>query len=80
MSSEPNDLELVRKAAEQLSEHFDSVQILATRHESGKEDGTINVNYGIGNWFARYGQAYEWLVKCDERIKMDVRDKDIPGE
>lgn len=67
------DLKMVRTAAEQLGEHFDSVQILCTRHEPGTDDGTVNVNYGVGNWFSRYGQAREWLIKCEERTKAFVR-------
>lgn len=62
------------KALEELGEHFDTVQIFATRHESGEEGGTINMAYGAGNWFARYGQIREWLIKADERTKQFVRD------
>lgn len=68
-----HDLKMVREAAERLGEHFDSVQILTTRHEPGTEDGTVNVNYGVGNWFTRYGQVREWLIKCEERTKAFVR-------
>ena len=71
--SQESDLDMVRATAEKLGEHFDTVLILTTRHEAGQEDGTVNVNYGVGNWFARYGQAKEWVLKCDERTKAFVR-------
>jgi hypothetical protein len=71
---ESGDLERVKAAAEKLGEHFDSVQILCTRHEPAVARGTVNINFGVGNWFTRYDQAREWLVKCDEGIRSEVRD------
>lgn len=68
------DLEIVKHAAEKLGEHFDSVQILTTRHESGEEKGTINVCYGVGNWFARYGLAKDWCVRSEERTRIATRE------
>jgi len=70
-----HDLKLLEDAAKKLGEHFDSVQIFATRHEPTIEDGTITVSYGVGNWFARYGQIKEWLIKSDERTRQAVRDE-----
>lgn len=56
-----------------LSEHFDSVQIFVTRHESGRLDGTIRCELGAGNWFARYGQVKDWVTYTEERTRADVR-------
>lgn len=53
------DLDAVRAAAKELMRQFDSVQIFATRHEGAS--GTVNVQYGAGNWFARYGQVKRWF-------------------
>ena len=64
---------MVDKAARALSEHFDTVQILCTRHASGDEDGTVNISIGIGNWFARYGQVKEWCLKADERTRVFIQ-------
>ena len=55
MNTPSHDVNRVNKALEELGEHFDSVHIFATRHESGESGGTININKGVGNWFARYG-------------------------
>lgn len=44
----------------QLSEHYDSVQIVATRHTGDK---TIRVDRGTGNWFSRYGAVQLWVEK-----------------
>lgn len=52
------DVELVESHLSQLSEFFDTVQIFATRHEA---EGTINVQMGQGNFYARYGHVRLWL-------------------
>lgn len=68
-SSEYKDISLVKKALEQLGEHFDSVQIFCTRYEPEIEDGTIQVSKGIGNWFARYGSVKEWTIREESEMK-----------
>lgn len=74
MSEEADrDMGLVRKHMEALSEHFETVQIFVTRHEPATENGTIGVNMGLGNWYARYGQVRESLVKEDEEFRKNVR-------
>lgn len=72
---EDQDVAIVRSHAVQLSEHFDTVQILCTR-TSGDVDGTVNVSWGEGNFFARYGQVREWIVKQDERTRIMQRRRD----
>lgn len=49
---------MVKKAAEHLAEHFDSVQVFVTRQEEGS---TFHVAMGAGNYFARVGQVREWI-------------------
>jgi len=71
------DLQRLQKACEELSEHFDSVQIFVTRLSDDQDDdgeGTVNVNWGSGNWFARYGQIHAWLVKQDEQSRKEQRE------
>ena len=51
---ESKDLTLLKNHAARLREHFDAVQIFVSRHEG--KTGTINAQWGEGNWFARYGQ------------------------
>lgn len=58
---EDSDMALLKKAAGQLMEHFDTVQIFVTKQCDGA-DGTVNANWGCGNWFARYGQVNGWLI------------------
>lgn len=62
----------LREACECLGEHFDTVQIFATRYET-HDIGTVNVNFGTGNWFARLGQISTWLTKEAESSKEDIR-------
>jgi hypothetical protein len=64
------DLDRVKKACSELGEHFDTVQIFVTRHEPS-EGGTVNVQWGEGNWFARYGQVKSWTISEDEAFRED---------
>lgn len=70
------DMELIARHARELGEYFDSVQILVSRHEPEIEDGTINASYGVGNWYSRYGQVRDWLIKADEHIRKNVRQQE----
>ena len=70
------DMSTVQKHLQALSEHFDTVQIFCTRHEAGEHDGTIDVQVGAGNWFARYGHVKHWLVTQEERDRQRVRRED----
>jgi hypothetical protein len=43
-------------------EHFDSVQIFASRHgDDEKERVTFGNRWGEGNFFARFGQVKMWI-------------------
>jgi hypothetical protein len=72
-NDENEEISMVKKHASELGEHFDTVQIFCTRHESGTEDGTVTIKMGTGNWFARYGQVVEWVKKQDERSCINER-------
>lgn len=72
---ESDDLKIVTKAIQDLSEHFDSIQIFATRYDANSEGATVNVSKGTGNWFARAGQVREWIIKEDEASRKSVRDE-----
>jgi hypothetical protein len=77
-AQEEIDLERLKKAVSELGEHFDTVQIFATRYQSEGEgeEGTVNANYGAGNWFARMGFVRDWLIKQDEYTRVGVRKDD----
>lgn len=80
MSDKDEDLQRVKQACETLGEFFDTVQIFATRFQPGEDDdpsaGTVNLNWGSGNYFARSGQVREWIVKQDARAKKDVQQEE----
>lgn len=69
------ELDRVSLHADQLAEHFDSVQIFVTRKSDNEQepDGTVNIHFGRGNWFTRYGQIATWVLKADERSREEVR-------
>lgn len=56
------DLSAVKEACRSLLGRFDNVQIFASRHVED-EGGAANVNFGMGNFFARYGQVKLWCVR-----------------
>lgn len=61
--------------ANSLIEHFDSVQVFATRHDP-EQGGTVQFQIGKGNWFARFGQVREWMVYEEQKVKKTVRGDD----
>ena len=56
---------IIDDAAAKLSEHFDSVLILASWEEP---DSTHRVQSGTGNFYARIGMATEFLQEDKARI------------
>ena len=52
--------QIIQNHAAMLMEHFDCVQIFASKHK-GEQVGTITYNFGAGNYFARYGQVQQWV-------------------
>ena len=73
MSKDQPEVEIVRRAVLSLGEHFDPVQIFVTRSEECGKQLTTNINLGSGNWFARYGQVKEWVVKEEEASRIEIR-------
>jgi len=70
MQPDDPELAMLQKAMDSVSEHFDTIQIFATRQD---QDGTFHHECGTGNWFARRGQIRDWLTKSDEVAKQEVR-------
>ena len=64
---------MLRRHAEALSEHFDAVQIFVANHNPAELDGTASINYGIGNWYTRYGQVREWVIMQEEQARIKAR-------
>lgn len=66
------DLALVTQAVESLGEHFDSVEIFVSSHRPDL-GGSRALNRGCGNWYTRYGQITEWIVRENEREREHLR-------
>lgn len=56
--------ELLARYANQLAEHFSSVQIIATRLEP--DCSTRRFDKGSGDFFARIGAARDWLKRAED--------------
>lgn len=70
---EPNDIRLLQEALDKVSEHFDAVTILCSRHDPTVEGGTVALVAGRGNNFARYGQGREWILREEENFRQQAR-------
>ena len=68
------DLARLKQHAAAMAEHFDTVQIFATRHEQNA--GTVHCAWGSGNFYARAGQVAAWLAKQDEDERDSARTKE----
>lgn len=70
----------IDKVLEELGEHFDSVQILASvTHAHGDGGGTSTIARGSGNFMARIQHAREWVEDYDtdrkERVRQAAREE-----
>jgi hypothetical protein len=74
MENAETDTARVQAVVDALSEHYDSVQIFVTRHESGEAHGTVGIEQGCGNMFARIGQCHSWLNRMEEFDRIKSRD------
>lgn len=63
---------LVDDACSDLSEHFDSIRIFVTM-PSETSNHTANYSAGRGNIYAQIGQVREWLIRDDERTRVQER-------
>lgn len=72
MNDAETDVERLRKVADSLMEHFDAVQVFATRHDTAI-DATVSVNWGRGNWHARRNLVRLWGERQDEQDREEVR-------
>jgi hypothetical protein len=45
-----------------IAEHYDTVEIIVTRHENQQ---TLSRSRGAGNWHARYASAKEFVAQCE---------------
>lgn len=74
------DVERLDRIVDALGEHYDTVQIFVTRHESGEKGGTVHTARGGGNYFARLGQIRNWLIYQDEETRMYTRRNNSDSE
>ncbi len=62
---------LMDDCADRLSEYCDSVRIFITTPNTG--DGTPSSSTGRGNLFTQMGQVRSWLIRQEERERVDAR-------
>jgi len=67
------DMKRVQATVDALGEHFDTVKVFVSRHMPAELGGTIRMEGQSGNNYAIYGQTKEFVLKMEERIRMDAR-------
>lgn len=63
MNTQDQDIIILKNHVVRLSEHFDNVQVFATR---STPEGTVRCGWGTGDWYARYGHAKKWFLELEE--------------
>lgn len=64
-SQQDLDMQRLMPHVEELATKFDTVQVFVTRHDI-TTGGTVAVQCGAGNWYARRGQVREWVIQEGE--------------
>jgi len=77
-STEQESLKIVGEHISSLMEHFESVQVLCSRHNPSI--GTENVYLGAGNWFARQGMAHDFINQDKSRTEASEIAKAMPNK
>jgi hypothetical protein len=75
MTDDDPELSRLDRCLAQLSDHYDSIEIITTRHNG---EATISVHRGTGNWFSRYGAITEWITFAKARVIEKVRREEDP--
>jgi hypothetical protein len=60
----------VGEALNLLSRHYDCATIFVSRYDP-TESNTHSGWRGFGNWFARFGQIREWLIKREAIARIE---------
>jgi len=74
MSENEHLQEILSRFASEISEHFDSVRIFATKHGDGTRSDSASFTDGRGNYFAQVGRVKEWVVMQDEITRCKSRE------
>lgn len=65
LSQSDKDMAVLNHHVKMLRDHFDSVQIFATRHDEPNKK-TIYADSGGGNWYSRFGLVKSWVIMQEE--------------
>lgn len=68
--------QMVKKAALDLGEHVDTVQIFVSKYSPEGDGNSLTFEIGNGSYYARFGQVQEWLTIQEEYQRCWARDKD----
>jgi len=64
---------LIKRHAQELGEHVDSVQIIATIQNSDESGEDTSMSAGSGSLYARLAATREWVITQDEYVRAKAR-------
>lgn len=70
---------IIESAAAKLGENFDAVVVIASTHEQGSF-GSRWAYSGTGNYYTRLGLVREWLIREEERMRVELRKEMNPND
>lgn len=70
----------LKRTADRLGEHFDSVAIFATKMTEDGEANVVSFTTNAGNFYATQGLVAEWIEAQKERIRIKVRNEEKEDE
>ncbi len=68
------ELDRIQEHIDALGEYWDTVQIFCTRVDRDSEgEKTAHAVKGKGNWFAVRGQIKHWLIREDQKARLEMQ-------
>lgn len=72
--------EVVNRHLIMLREHFDAVHIVATREAEGDQESRVTFSMGKGSIYERLGAMRDYVLKQDERTRIQAGREDRDEE
>lgn len=63
-------IQKIKDLCKEVYPYIDSIRVFITKHENN-ELGTTRYDYGLGNWYAQYGQVKEWCETATENTSSE---------
>jgi len=71
---EDDRIEIIKRHVTMLREHFDSIEVVASRHVP-EEGGAVTTRFewGSGPWYERFGLMRAWVIRKEQEERETAR-------